>query len=211
MLEGCRRLAGKGFFNTPGDSFSMRIPGSTEMILATGHEDWRQIEIADFHAISLSSKERLDGLHASIYRARADVGAVAISSPMGARLLAGHGGLLPPIFDEQIRHLGPPAGPLCNEDTHELIAGRACKRGANAALLGERLICMGMTCDRVVFNTELYEKCARAYVIAKASGSPIGLIPLWVRLIANRRLLKDERRAALSYRNGCIPEGIDAY
>jgi hypothetical protein len=68
-----------------------------------------------------------------------------------------------------------------------------------------------MTCDRVLFNTELYEKCSQAYVIAKASGSRIGLIPVWVRIIANHRLLKDERRAAVSYRNGHIPEGISGY
>ena len=35
LLEGCRRLAGKGFLNSPADSFSMRIPGTMEMILAS--------------------------------------------------------------------------------------------------------------------------------------------------------------------------------
>jgi hypothetical protein len=68
-----------------------------------------------------------------------------------------------------------------------------------------------MTCDRVLFNTELYEKCAQAYVIAKASDRRISLIPPWVRLIANRRLLKDEESASASYRDGRIPEGINAY
>lgn len=88
---------------------------------------------------------------------------------------------------------------------------KAFRRGANAALLGERLLCLGMTCDRVLFNTELYEKCARAYVLAKATGNRIWLIPQRVRLIANRRLLKDERRPAASYRKGSIPEGTKAY
>jgi hypothetical protein len=68
-----------------------------------------------------------------------------------------------------------------------------------------------MTCERVLFNTELYEKCSLAYLLAKASGGRIGHIPFWVRMIANRRLLKDERRAAASYRIGRIPEGISAY
>jgi hypothetical protein len=68
-----------------------------------------------------------------------------------------------------------------------------------------------MTCDRVLFNTELYEKCAQAYVIVKASGNQIGLIHLWVRLIANHRLLRDERHAAECYRNGSIPESINSY
>jgi ribosomal protein L39E len=68
-----------------------------------------------------------------------------------------------------------------------------------------------MTCERVLFNTELYEKCAQAFLLARASGNRIRRIPLWVRLIANRRLLKDERRAAESYRKGRFPETITAY
>jgi len=212
LLEACQRLAGKGFLNSHADSFSLRIPGKMEMILASGLADWRQIEIADLSTASLFSKEGLCGLHTSIYRERADVGAVAISSPKGARLLARFGGMLPPLFDEQVRHIGTSAGTLPDyESVHGNIVRKTFKRGANAALLGERLLCLGMTCDRVLFNTELYEKCAQAYVIAKASGNQIGLIPLWVRLIANHRLLRDERHAAECYCNGCIPESMNSY
>jgi ribulose-5-phosphate 4-epimerase/fuculose-1-phosphate aldolase len=212
LLEACRRLAGKGFFNTPADSFSMRIPGKMEMILASGQDDWRRIGIADLRTASLFSKEGLCGFHASIYRERADAGAVAISGPKGARLLARFGGLLPPLFDEQVRHIGSNASPLPDEESvYGNMVRKTFKRGANAALLGERLLCLGMTCDRVLFNTELYEKCAQAYVIAKASGNQIGLIPVWVRLIANHRLLRDERNAAECYRNGCIPESMNSY
>ena len=212
LLEGCRRLASKGFFNAPANSFSMRIPGAMEMILASGHEDWRQIGIADLQTASLLASEGLSGLHASIYQERADVGAVAISSPKGVRLLARYGGLLPPVFDEQVRLIGSSVGPLKDEEkVHGDIVKKTFRGGANAALLGERLLCLGMTCDRVLFNTELYDKCAQAYVIAKASGSRVGFIPFWVRLIANRRLLKDERRAAANYRHGRIPEGVNAY
>lgn len=212
LLEACRRLAGKGFLNSPADSFSLRLPGKTEMILASGLDDWRQIGIADLRTASLFSKEGLCGLHASIYRERADAGAVAISSPKGARLLARFGGQLPPIFDEQVRHIGSNASPLPNEESvHGNMVKKTFKQGANAALLGERLLCLGMTCDRVLFNTELYEKCAQAYVIAKASGNQIGLIPVWVRLIANHRLLRDERRAADCYRSGCISDSMNTY
>jgi hypothetical protein len=68
-----------------------------------------------------------------------------------------------------------------------------------------------MTRDRALFNTELYEKCARAYVIAKACDRRISRVPFWVRLIANRRLLKDEAAARTSYSEGRIPEAINAY
>jgi hypothetical protein len=50
------------------------------------------------------------------------------------------------------------------------------------------------------------KKCAQAYVIAKASGNQIELM-----LIANHRLLKDERRAAECYRSGCIPDSINTH
>ena len=211
-LEACWRLAGKGFLHTSGDSFSMRIPGSMEMILVSGLEDWRQLGLADLHSASLYSNNGLSRLHALIYRVRADAGAVAISSPKGARLLASLGGLLPAIFDEQVRHIGSSVGPLLDQEYADgEMVRKTFRRGANAALLGERLLCLGMTCERAVFNTELYEKCAQAYVIAKASGNRISFIPMWVRLIANRRLLRDERQAAASYRKSCFPQGLNAY
>jgi ribulose-5-phosphate 4-epimerase/fuculose-1-phosphate aldolase len=212
LLEACRRLAGKGLLHTAADSFSMRIPASLEMIVASGNADWSRITATDLREVSLLSKERVDGIHTSIYRMRGDVGAVAITSPRGVRLLAGCGGMLPPVFDEQVRHIGLPVGPLDYVQSADAEALRKTfARGANASLLGGQLLCLGMTCERVLLNTELYEKCARAYVIAKASGRRIGAIPLWVRLIANQRLMKDERRAEASYRSGRIPEGINSY
>jgi ribulose-5-phosphate 4-epimerase/fuculose-1-phosphate aldolase len=210
LLEGCHRLASKGFLNTPADSFSLRIPGQTEMILISGSIDWRQIEIADLRTVSFAANDDLSMLHAHIYQERGDVGGIAISSPKWVRLLAGCGEPLPPIFDEQVRHIGSSDslnGRMMSGDTVKEIFGR----GANAALLGGHLFCLGMTRDRVLFNSELYEKCAQAYVIARTCDSRISRIPFWVRLIATRRLLKDEERAAASYSNGHIPEGINAY
>jgi len=203
LLEGCRRLAGKGFLNCPADSFSLRIPGQMEMILIAGSRDWPEIEIADLRTVPFSAKDDVGLLHGRVYQERGDVGAIAISSPKWVRTLARCGGGLPPIFDEQVRHLGS-CLPLN-------APGEAFRHGANTGLLGEQLICLGMTRDRVLFNTELYEKCAQAYVIAKACDSRIGGIPFWVRLIATRRLLKDEAMASASYRNGRVPDRITAY
>ena len=203
LLEGCRRLTGKGFLNCPADSFSLRIPGATEMVLASRSKDWRQIEIADLRIVPFSAKDDVGMLHGRVFHERGDVGGIAISSPKWVRTLAHIGGGLPPIFDEQVRHLGS-CLPLN-------APGEAFRHGANTALLGEQLICLGMTCDRVLFNSELYEKCAQAYVIAKACNNRISGIPFWVRLIATRRLLKDEGIASASYRNGRIPDGLNAY
>lgn len=212
LLEARHRLVGKGFLNTRADNFSVRIPGTMEIILASGLEDGRQIGIADVRTTSLPPQDGVSGLHAAIYQERADVGAIAISSPKGARLLARSGGRLPPLFDEQVRHLGPSLGPLPGaEKVHKAMLRETLRRGGNAALLGDQLLCLGMTCKRVLFNTELYEKCAQAYLLAQAAGGRIESLPLWVRVIAYRRLWKDERRAAEIYRHGQIPEDISAY
>jgi hypothetical protein len=104
LLDGCLWLAAKGLFNGLENSFSMRIQGNMEMLLTSGNGDWRKIGIANLHTVSLSCKQGLGGLHAAIYRERDDVGAVAISSPRGVRLLARRGGVLPPAFDEYMRH-----------------------------------------------------------------------------------------------------------
>ena len=75
--------------------------------MAPGLQDWRRIGNAELQTVSLNVHKGLCGLHASIYQQRADVGAVEISSPKGIRLLARLGGQLPPVFDEQVRHIGP--------------------------------------------------------------------------------------------------------
>ena len=212
LLEGCNRLASKGFLHTAADSFSLRVPGKTAMVLVSEHKDWRNLSVVDVRVVPFSVKDHSSGLHAYIYEQRGDVGAIAVSSPKGVRLLAGCGDPLPPIFDEQVRHIGASEGSLADEE--DLRKGKLWKtfeKGGNAGLLGEQLVCLGMTRDRALFNTELYEKCARAYVIAKACGRRINHIPFWVRMIANRRLLKDEAVACTSYSEGRIPEGIDAY
>ena len=212
FLVGCLRLADKGFLNCSSNSMSFRIPGNDEMVLAAGLEDWRTVGRATICTQSFVSKDVVAALHGSIYLERPDAGAVVISSPKGVRLLAKSGGALPPLFDEQVRHIGRAMGtPLAERDASRKRIRKAFQRGANAALLGERLLCLGMTCERAVFNTELLEKCAQAYVIARASGIPAGAIPAWVSVIANRRLLKDERRAAAHYLNGQLPEGTITY
>jgi ribulose-5-phosphate 4-epimerase/fuculose-1-phosphate aldolase len=182
------------------------------MLLASGFDNREHVAVSPPRLDSFTSEESIAALHACIYSERQDAGAVAISASKGVHLLAKSGGDLPSLFDEQARHIGPP-GLACLDETgftREQIRA-AFRRGRNAALLGDGLICLGMTCERAAFNTELFEKCAQAYVISKASGMRVGTIPGWVRLIANRRLRKDQRRAAACLLDGRIPDNISAY
>jgi hypothetical protein len=182
------------------------------MLLATGLENWQDAGRVSISAKSFASGDAFAALHGFIYVERPDAGAMAICSPRGVRLLAKNGATLPPIFDEQVRHIGLPTTTLLHEtDLSRERIRKAFGRGANATLFSGRLLCLGMTCERMVFNAELFEKCAKAYVIARASGIRARAIPAWVRLIANQRLIKDERNAAKSYVSGKLPESTTAY
>jgi ribulose-5-phosphate 4-epimerase/fuculose-1-phosphate aldolase len=160
---------------------------------------------------STSTAGAAASLHASVYDARPDVGAVLIARPQwGAKLSAI--GRMPAIFDEQVRQLGaavealPESNGKWSETSKSLL-----DTGSNAFLVGDAVLCLGYTMDRVIFNSELLEKCAKSFVLASLTGNAIGTIPWWVRYIAGSRLRKDEKKAAAAFARGEIPSGLGGY
>lgn len=200
-----RRLSEKGLASF-GGSLSLRVPGAATFTLI---ED-RATDASSDHAFDASGG--VAGVHAAIYRARPDVGAVFISRQPWARNLSDLQLTMPAVFDEQVRHLGKrverlawPVADLPNR------AAEALATQANAYVLDDAVLCLGLTRDRLVFNAELLEKCAKAFVLATLTGLPVRKLPWLVQFIANRRLLKDERSAAQAYARGDVPTGLNAY
>jgi hypothetical protein len=146
------------------------------------------------------------GLHASAFGARDDVCALASGGGPFGLGLADFGGTLPGVFDEQVRHLGrmPPSQAGSG-------LGPALAPGGNVVLAQGRPLVLGMTGARLALNAELFEKCAKAYVLAVAAGGKVRPLPWIVRHVANGRLMKDERRAALRVRQGLLPEETKGY
>lgn len=199
------RLSEKGLASF-GGSLSLRVPGAASFTLI---EDQASDAPTD-HAFDTSSG--VAGVHAAIYRTRPDVGAVFVSRQPWARDLAALQLSMPAVFDEQVRHLGKRARhlarPLAELSAH---AGDTLASGANAYVFDDAVLCLGLTRERVVFNAELFEKCAKAFVLATLTGMPVRTLPWIVQFIAHRRLLKDERRAAQAYARGDVPTGLNAY
>lgn len=203
LLEVAGRLTAKGVFGTAGDTLSMRVPGlGTFLLLTAGDDEPRTVSMAD-----PGSGEA--AVHARIYGARPDVFAVAFGTSPWTSVLAPLGPTVPVLFDEQARHIGPMRAATGSERSERLVA--AFSGGANAAFDGKQRACLGSTPERIVFNTDLFEKCAKAWVIARSAGRPVRRIPWWVRVIAARRLRRDQRRAARSLTAGSIPTGMNAY
>jgi len=85
------------------------------------------------------------------------------------------------------------------------------RQGGNVLLVQGRPLCIGMTATRLALNAELFEKCAKAYVLAVAGGGRVHALPWIVRLVANRRLHKDEQRATQRFAQGLLPEETKGY
>jgi hypothetical protein len=114
---------------------------------------------------------------------------------------------MPQAFDEQARHLGPMAPPAASVRD----VARSLRRGGNVLLVQRRPMCLGMTAMRLALNAELFEKCAKAYVLAVAGGGRVRPLPWIVRLVANGRLRKDEQRATQRFSQGLLPEETKGY
>ena len=197
------RFRAKGLFGDSRDSLSMRIPGREEFLLT--FPDRNEVRTESFR--NKANDEA--GLHAAIYRVRKDAGAILIGRTPWSGALPAIGTAVPTLFDEQARHIGKTEKPVRAGRGKRAVG--ALKNGGNIAIYGEQRVCIGTTPDRVVFNAELFEKCAKAYVVAHASGHRIQKVPRWVCFIAGGRLRKDQKRAAESYAEGRIPEGMNAY
>lgn len=146
-------------------------------------------------------------IHAAVYGAREDVGAIAVGGGSYGRCLADFGGFMPQVFDEQARHLG--GMPIPNNDLGAMPL--SLREGGNAILVREAAVCLGMTAIRLALNAELFEKCAKAYVLAVATGGRVKPLPWLVRFVANRRLRKDEMRASRRFSKGLLPEETKGY
>lgn len=146
----------------------------------------------------------------AVYQARSDVESVLLNRQPWAAALHALGQDMPGIFDEQVRHLGRKVALL--DDAIGAPASRARLRsGANAFAMPARVLCLGTIPERTVFNAELLEKCAKAYVLASSAGLPVGRIPWLVRWIANGRLQKDQKHAAKQYARELTPALSSAY
>lgn len=199
LLQAAARMSAKGFLNDSGDSLSLLLPGTGRMLLLLADEAPREVELN-------RAATGLAAVHAEVYRLRGDAGAVATLSPCWSLQLGDLGEAMPSVFDEQARHIGRSWAPATAGQLAAVLAA-----GGNAGLVGGRLLAIGVTRNRMLFNAELFEKCAMAYVLARLGGGRVRQVPWWVRLIAGRRLLKDQANAAASHAFGQPAAELGAY
>lgn len=190
LIKAASRLSAKGLLNRQGDAVSMLMVGEGKMLF---------LEVGGTpRVVSISNPDAgVAALHAQVYRTRSDAGAVATLSPRWRLQLKGLGEAMPGIFDEQARHLGRNWAPIRAKDLPAALAS-----GGNAGLVDSCLLVLGITRNRLLFNAELFAKCAVAYVLARLGGGKVKRLPWIVRKVAGGRLLKDEATASAAHAQG---------
>ncbi|TGN10247.1 class II aldolase/adducin family protein [Leptospira ilyithenensis] len=213
------RLEAKGLLQKKAASLSFRLPGrKPEAFLLINRGSGKgakvQTDQFDIHGqTTILDSERLAVIHfhASMYKARPDIGAIACFQPIWGSLLKTLKDPLPLVFDEQCRQLGAPVVPIHKSEDGSAIADSVLLNGANAFLDTNGVVITSVTREKAIYNCELIEKCSKAYLLAHATGGKIRRIPWFVRWIAKNRLIKDERKAAAAYALGKAPTGFTAY
>ena len=196
LRSAAARLAGKRLL-TSGGILSQRIP-----------------ELDAFVCVAVATAQRAAGdvrwsplsgapanLHARIYAARADVGAILSGDLAWTGALGRLGMSLPAVFDEQVRHLGVEAKRVAMLSTDDRPIG-ALSNGASAYCLDDVALCLGMGLERLLLNIEILEKCAESFVLAQCASAEVKRIPWLVGFIANGRLKKDRKDAAARHLRG---------
>jgi ribulose-5-phosphate 4-epimerase/fuculose-1-phosphate aldolase len=194
----------------PGSSLSQRLTTGVAGQIALLEVDAQGSYTVRLAATETAASVQLLRWHLAVYRHRSDVGAILANHQPWAQALNQLGCGMPGIFDEQIRHLGTSVKLLENKSVDD-GQYQWLRRGENAFVLNQNVLCLGMTLDRCVFNAELLEKCSKAFVLATCTGKPVDKIPWLIRYIANGRLMKDEKYAASQHALGQIPVFKSAY
>jgi ribulose-5-phosphate 4-epimerase/fuculose-1-phosphate aldolase len=204
LLAARDRCARQGFLTAAHAGISLRLPGVPEFLFLDATATLPRLE-----STRTPSNHPLIPLHAGLYQLRPDVGAILVGGGTFAASLHDLGTAMPVAFDEQARHLGRMGRAAPDMTTRELQTTFA--NGANTALVGDLPVCLGTTCQRLVLNAELFEKCAKAYALAAATGQPVSTLPWWVCAIAIGRLRKDQRHAAERFAQGLLPQEARGY
>lgn len=209
LVDAARRLSERGFLVATGGNLSIRVRGRGAFAVTPSNLDYHRMTPEDVCVLGERRLEVIEGarkpsiessLHAAVYRARADVNAIAHTHQAHACALAAIDTPIPPLFDEQVRFLGRsvevvPYGPSGSWLLRRNVERRL-RSHANAYLLRSHgALCLGTDLDRAEGNAEILEKCAIAYLLALCAERPARRIPLYARELVFNALRADQRRS----------------
>ncbi len=184
VLDGAEAMYRHGLVVATSGNVSARCGDGTLMAVTAAGKDYEkltleQIVVVDFEGEpvvgdAIPSTESM--MHAAIYAARPDVGAVMHTHSVHASALAVAGLALPPLIDEMVVSFGGSvqvteyAFPATDELGEEVVKALGER---NAALIKNHgLVGVGKTVGDALKVCQLAERLAHIYTLAKAMGNP---------------------------------------
>ncbi len=209
LVETSHSLVAKGYLKATGGNLSLRVPNESAMVITPSNYDYMQMTADDLCVLSLDMRP-IEGrlkpsveasMHAAIYQARPDTGAVVHTHQVYTSALTLIKAPIPALFDEQARFLGRsveiiPYAPSGTGFLKRKVAKFVCGHNNAFMMQNHGALVLGHDMQRAVHNLEILEKCAQAYLLALCSGKEISRIPLIVREIAFAKLRGDQKKAA---------------
>lgn len=208
IVTTAQELVGKGYLMATGGNISIRILNEDRFAITPSNMDYMQMTPGDVCVLSLDG-EMIEGkhkpsvesgMHAEIYKGRADVNAVVHTHQVYTSALTLIKKPIPALFDEQARFLGRSVeiisyGPSGTGILKNKVGQHVRKSKNNAFMMQNHgALILGHDMDRAVHNVAILEKCALAYLLAILSGEKVTKIPLAVREIAFAKLKKDQKK-----------------
>jgi ribulose-5-phosphate 4-epimerase/fuculose-1-phosphate aldolase len=201
-----QEMTHKGFLMGTGGNVSVRVGKQNALAITPSNYDYLKMVAGDVCVLDWDLKplagERPasieSAMHAAIYQARPDVNVVIHTHQVTASAVALMGKNIPALFDEQVRFLGRSVDmvPYGASGTGWLKSNivRKLKNHANAYIMANHgALILGPDPERAMFNVELLEKCAVAFLMAYYTGERVNQIPLPIREIIFAKLRKDQK------------------
>lgn len=193
IIKCCQWLCRNGFFGSllsAGGNVSIKVPGASELVITPSGRPYMELSPEDICVLDFELK-RIEGdlkpsietaMHAGIYQARGDVGAVVHTHQAYASIFALINRPIPALFDEVCLAIGETVDviPYAFSGTPELVekVKDTISNGCNCFIMKNHgALNLGKTLDDAWKNAELLEKIAQAYYHAISTGLPITTLP----------------------------------
>jgi L-ribulose-5-phosphate 4-epimerase len=207
IVETAQKLVEKGYLMATGGNVSVRIAGQDAFAITPSNYDYMKMTPEDICVLTLDLqplegklKPSVEaGMHAGVYRVRADVNAIVHTHQVYTSALTLIKAPIPALFDEQARFLGRSVEiiPYAPSGTGMLASKieKHVQDHNNAYMMQNHgALVFGHDMQRAVHNVEVLEKCAVAYLLALTTERKIHKIPLAVREVAFAKLRGDQKK-----------------
>jgi L-ribulose-5-phosphate 4-epimerase len=186
VVQAARSMWEKGYVSGTVGNISARLGDSDRLVITPSGAPYASMQSEDLALCSLQC-EHLTGkaspsmelaLHAAVYCARPDVGAVVHTHAVHASAIAVCGGEIPFLLDEMAYSIGPvniPTAAYAPSGTQQLAENVVAALGSErmAVLMANHgTLAVAPDVAQAFAISELIERAAKIYILAKVIGDP---------------------------------------